>query len=263
MMLATVGQTTTAPGAGTTITISGTPNTKGAWIQLTAATPFDAHELFVKPGTSYLGTTATSLFDIGVGAAGAEQVIIPNVLWVQDQWCGFASGGGLKFPVSIPKGSRIAARAQGGAGAVSPTLTLTFINCGGDKPKSGKVFDIGTNLAASSATALALATAAKSAWVQLTAATAQRMDGFFLCLGNNGASVTTSQWARLDIGVGAAGAEQVVLADYVAGVDSNSELFLPVYSPLFPIKIPKGQRIAARGQGSVADNIYVQLLGIG
>ncbi len=261
MQIATVGQTTIAPSGGTQVTISTTANTKGAWIQIVAATPFDAHELIVNPLPTYVGTTATSLMDIAVGAAGSEQIIIPNLLCPQDQWCGYAPGL-VKIPVAIPAGSRISARAQGGQG-ISPGVVLSLVNCGGNRPKTGKAIDIGTVLASSSATALALATAAKSSWVQLAAATTQDLDGFFLNLGNNGTSVTASQWAHIDIGVGAAGSEQVVLPDYTVGVDANSEIFLPIYSMFIPVKIPAGQRIAVRGQGQSTGPVYVQLLGVG
>src|SRR3569832_625051 len=98
------GQTVASPTAGL--------NSKGAWFQVTASLPFDACGVIVQwRGSS--GAPIFSLIDVGVGAAGAEQVIIPNIAGgnassTEDVW-----NQPIIFPVEIPAGTRVAVRAAG------------------------------------------------------------------------------------------------------------------------------------------------------
>lgn len=252
----TLGNTTANYG-GTTL--AGSTTAKGAWTQIAASTPVDAHEIIVDLMPSYVGGTDTAVVDIAVGASGAEQIIIPNMLYSQDQWNGFATGK-LRFPMQIPAGSRISGRCQI-KNAYVPQATVTLIN-NGAKNNAGQtiVTDYGTST--TYGTALTPTTGAKSAWVQLAATTSYDLSGFYLVLGNGGSSVTTTLWAAIDVGIGAAGSEQVVLPDYMAGVDSNAEIYLPVYSDFIGMNIPAGSRIAVRAQASAAKAVHVQLLGV-
>ena len=93
----------------------GTPaNTKAAWSQIVAATVRDHNALMIALGGQALGKAAADyLFDIGVGPAGAETVIIGNINAITSAaddspnppWRG-------PFYVSVPSGSRLAVRAQ-------------------------------------------------------------------------------------------------------------------------------------------------------
>src|SRR3569623_250142 len=64
------GQTLALPTCGL--------NSKGSWSQVTAALPCDVCGVVVQ----WRGNTAAPFFaliDVGIGAAGSEQVIIPNI----------------------------------------------------------------------------------------------------------------------------------------------------------------------------------------
>lgn len=250
-------------GGGTPLTATTAANTKSAWTQIVAGTGIDAHEIEFAPLTDGLGGTSCALMDIGVGAAGAEQVVVPNIAYSQDQWSGF-SAGRIRLPVAIPAGSRVAARLQSPSSGYQAELQFSAINNGMEgEQRRGKVIDIGTSLTTSAGTALTPSTTGKSAWVQLTASLPQHLYGIVLMVGNKGVSVTTAVFGHIDIGVGAAGAEQVVVPDYPVGVDSNAELYLPLYSPLIPFRVPAGQRIAVRARASAAKAMYISLLGVG
>jgi len=103
---------TSAPG--TTVTTGGTPHTKTAWTQVFSATNFEVTELDVLiVNTATSGAQSDALLDIGIGAAASEVVIVPNLLagWRQTLIAGVPSPG-LRIPVSIPAGTRVAIRAQ-------------------------------------------------------------------------------------------------------------------------------------------------------
>lgn len=97
---------------GITVTGSASANTKGSWAQLIASTTYDTYLIqLVVSETSASATQTDTLIDIGIGGAGSEQIILPNLLvgWKPDAGIGAMN---LLFPMYIPKGIRIAARAQ-------------------------------------------------------------------------------------------------------------------------------------------------------
>lgn len=120
--LDTVPSTSTTSSAGVTVTASATAHTKGAWSQLIANT--GARSLGIQIA---LDNTATSnantsmLLDIGIGGAGSETVLIPDLA------AGYVLNENVSnnfqsyfFPLFIPAGSRISARCQ--AQVVSDTV---------------------------------------------------------------------------------------------------------------------------------------------
>lgn len=103
----------TASTSGTTIDPGAVINTKGSYTQITAATTKSCKGLLVCIGNR--NNVAQSLYrwlvDIAIGAGGSEKVIVPN----------FQLASGISrsitpylffVPVTIPAGTRLAARAQ-------------------------------------------------------------------------------------------------------------------------------------------------------
>jgi predicted secreted protein len=101
---------------GTTVNNpAGAAHTKDTtWTQLIAASAFDAQLVVVNITSSSASNTNTStLIDIGIGAAAAETVIIPDLLGGYCAAVGSVPGPrSYIFPLYIPAGSRISARAQ-------------------------------------------------------------------------------------------------------------------------------------------------------
>lgn len=104
----------TASSNGAVVSPSGTANAKGAWTQLTAATGNPISALVVAYAIT-AGSMNSTLLDIGMGAGGSEQVIIPDLhsSIVPLTASGFWVFG--PFPASIPAGTRLAARIAGSA----------------------------------------------------------------------------------------------------------------------------------------------------
>lgn len=102
----------TATSRGVSATVVGSANTKGAWVELTSATTAPCRRLLTVLGlTTASAAAGIGFVDIGVGASGSEVVVVPNVFFdaTSNEIIRFAP---LVAPVSIPAGSRIAARYQ-------------------------------------------------------------------------------------------------------------------------------------------------------
>lgn len=119
--LTTYGAVTTT-SSGTIANAGGTANTKGAWTQLVSATTQEHSGLIIAAVRPVLSTVITAdwgqVADIGVGAAAAEQVLVPDLR----STCSKASQSAFKSAVQpgifmfpqcdIPAGVRLAVRQQ-------------------------------------------------------------------------------------------------------------------------------------------------------
>lgn len=85
-------------------------------------------------------------------------------------------------------------------------------------------------------------------WTQLVASTAESSAGLILYVGNSDVSAADSS-SLLDIAIGAASSERVLIANIgVGGSERSSAL-------LFPVAIPKGSRISAKLQSVTASKV--------
>lgn len=242
-----------ATSLGTTVAVNAAANTMGSWVQLVASLPNDINgfDLMVENLPGFHGF----LINIGIGAAAAEVVLIPQV-----SVCSVVSGSGhylIHIPVALPAGTRISAQAQSSSGG-SDTCAVSIlygdsalndlqtfgapINYGGDPTNStGTVVDPGTTANTKGFfTQIAAATTVDIAVLQLMVDSLKSlMAGAFL----------------LDIAIGAAGSEQVILPNIVVvngtgpfnttgGGTINQQL------PLKRINIPAGTRLSARVQST-------------
>ena len=98
-----------------TIVLAGTTiNTKGAYGTIVPSAPFDASVMLLRfvANVSNSGNATTYLVDLATGGVGTEQILMSNIPM---RGTGVAGGGGFPprhFFVSIPRGTRIAARGQ-------------------------------------------------------------------------------------------------------------------------------------------------------
>lgn len=102
----------TTTNRGTSLTVPGSVNTKSAWTQLTASTSATHSALMVS--VQYAGSTTVVasgvLLDIGIGGAGAETVLIPDLLvFGSTSELGYYRTP-MTYNVNIPSGSRLSAR---------------------------------------------------------------------------------------------------------------------------------------------------------
>lgn len=238
---------------------AGGANVKGAWVELTPASPIQADGLLVVISGG-LGV-GDSLSDIALGAAGAETIIAPNLFASQVRYVGgldIGSGSFYYLPIAIPAGTRIAARQQNRSN-VAIYMTVTLVRQSGLASQGlGTVSAYGAVTANSGGTSIDPGAVAntKGAWTELTAATAADIHALALALGGQHNAARTGAGWLLDVGIGAAGAEVVLLPDLSfssSNVFNNiGGLWPSLFGPI-PCYIPAGTRIAARAQCSTTD----------
>ena len=122
----------TSTTSGVTIDPGGTAHTKGAWAELIGSTARAIHTLVVMANNQNNGTHSfgTTLFDIAIGGAGSEQLVIPNIVRMTDGGPDTDSPQYLgTFPLTIPAGTRIAARSQ--CSSIDATDRLTYMTAYG------------------------------------------------------------------------------------------------------------------------------------
>ncbi len=246
-----VGQVS-GSSAGTLITVGGVANTKTSWVELVASTSkqADGFLLNCQPGDTAL---TDYLVDIAIGGSGSEVAILSNLL--------FTAGGGdtppgkAFFPIPIPPGTRISARAQSvDTAAVAVRVDLILLDGGDARLLTRRVattYGADTSDSGGTAVDAGASTHTKGAWAQLSASLTNGFESCVICLGNRNNAANTAQNMLLDLGVGGSGSETVVLPDMYVRATAGEEV-LPKWTWV-PLRVNKGQRLAARVQSSSND----------
>lgn len=243
---------------GTQINASGFPNADGAWASLgTLAAEAGAFIVKVSRLTSGGGpiTNFNGLIDIGVDPAGgtAYTTILPDL---------YAATGGPNrvpawtafFPIALPAGGTLAARWRASTTNKVARVAVYPISFGWSSPfRLQQTFAFGTVPASSSATQVDPGGTAntKGSWVQMTSSTAIPIRHLTLITHQENVATTDCDW-RVDVGVGAAGSETVVVPDLLRrGISLNDNL-MPAATGVY-LDIPQGTRLAVRAECSITD----------
>lgn len=238
-------------GTGTTVTASVTTNTKGAYTELITSTGYDADGIMVTLQQN--NTVAGALMDFAIGAAGSEQIVMANVLIGQTTRLSTY----VFIPISLPAGSRVAARCQSTnsgqafaiathlyrAGLWGPPPGGTIVTLGADTSDSGgQVIDPGATINT------------YGSWAQLSASTSQDIAAVYLMLANRQNSAPTDQSVNfhLQLGIGAA-ASEVLIWGAIRFSSSSAGSYGPLPSVWFPVSIPAGSRLVARARAGIND----------
>jgi hypothetical protein len=224
-----------------TVTASATINTKGAWTQLEAATAQDHGMLVIQPDDVQVSATNTStLLDIGVGAAGAELVILPNV-----NMGGWGHGTLFSAPLFIPEGSRVAVRIASVIASKAFSMRVNFIPCPTMADAAQFCETWGASTATSQGTTLTTPSVAgtKTAWQQISAGITRDTSWIAWSLANAGTNISANK-GGFDIGYGGAGAEQPLVQD-ARWEQLGTEQFRPCHF-VVPCNLPAGTRLAVR-----------------
>lgn len=241
-----------------TATASATPHTKGAWIELVASTAEDCHRVMVTIGATFSGGVASPvLLDIGVGAAGAETVVLADYAIGYNQY-----GLGTDVPCYIPSGSRVAARIQ--SAIISKTVTVGFgfaknaTTLSVNPSASWQAFGIVS--ASSRGTTVIPGANVKGSWTQITADSGTAKKWLYLAIqGNNNSGMQTANYL-LDIGVGAAGSETAIVNNFRFSTSTSEVVSYTSLVRGFFLDIPANSRLSVRAQvntGSVTSAFYI------
>ncbi|MEV0608137.1 hypothetical protein AB0I61_17400 [Polymorphospora rubra] len=246
-----------------TVTADAIPHTPGAWVELVAATAMDYSGLTLRlaGAVAVNGTDTSILATLGLGAPGAEQPWISGI-------CLGHSGETrpIPIPVRVPAGVRISARIQAVVASDTADLALTLHHGGGWHHQGGwTVTTYGANLMTSGGVPLAPPGGAHTpgAWTEIVAATSGPMWCMVpLIAGPPGdTSWAANHLGLIDIGVGAVGAEQVLVPN-IGYQAFNNEALLHHPQPV-GVHVPAGSRLVARNQaGQTLEAPSVIILGV-
>ncbi len=244
-----------AYGASTTWGVgvnTGGPHTKGAWTEIVAATGIRV-DLLMMTVTKGGDGDQDMLFDIGIGGAGSEVVIVPNLLicFNANQFMADI----YYIPITLPAGSRIAMRGQSLTANKTPEFILHGFNYGfANRPAFHQAVSFGADTSDSGGTQVDPGGTAntKGAWAELTASLTIDAKSLLVMIGNRGNTIRNDENYLLDIGVGGAGSEVVVVPDlHFIGPGTGDQLHPRAH--LVPCNIPAGSRVAARGRCTSTD----------
>lgn len=235
-------------------TSSASTNTKGSWVECFASTPFPALGIDVSIAATLNGNS-DRLVDIGIGAASSELVIIgdlpaPNIA----DRCMYHAF----FPLMIPEGSRLSHRSAATVASQGTLVGMTLVAGGfiGQHASAQVCTTLGAVAADSGGTGIDPGGTAgtKGSWVQVPASTVTDKPFRWLGigLGNQANAARASGSFLMDVAIGAAGSEQIILENLHINSQTNGEM-LPWFIGPFPVYIPEGSQLSARASSSLID----------
>lgn len=259
------GQRITELDSGVTpfnnIAAAGSANTKGTFQELIASTVHEADAILV---TLRANTAADCLVDIALGANPDEYPIIAN-LPAHMEANSFIIGGGFRFPLFIPVGSRITARAQSGTGSATVAVQVHLIKGGALKGRSySRCVTYGANTADSGGTSIDPGGTinTKGSWISI-ATTIAPINFLQVCFGNqNNGTRTNGDWF-VDIGIGT---DQLIIPNLLMTTNAVHDTLTPMGYGI-DVDIPIGTPLIARASCTIndaTDRLFdLILLGVG
>lgn len=225
-----------------TLAQGGSSGVKGSWNQLIASVPYECCGFYL---SIYFRDSVDYLFDLGVGASGAEAVLVGNILGCARTTD--ANAHGIYFPVQLRAGVRMAARTQGSSSSANAYYGLTLFRGGPDLVAAQKVVQYGT-IATSRGVSVVGSSSANTfgSWTQIVATTAEEVVGLLVNI-SQGGGTKSNTFQRWQVGVGASGSERVILewgSAILGGIGVTMDRGTGM--GILPVRIKAGQRIAVR-----------------
>jgi len=256
---------TGALNIGSTVTTSGTASVFGTVVELIASTNFDAYWIEIMACDYALAATACEgMLDILIGTS-TEESLIPDLLMGHCKGpneAAIPSGLGKmwSFPLYIPAGSRISARACGVRLSTAMRVAVFIFGGHGTPPfrVGTKVISYGTATRPRGKT-VAVTTPGEGAWTEITASTTEDHFAVVPSLQSATDTTVTQKVIALDIGVGAA-TEEEMAGQYHYGFGTGEGI--TGHWPQMPCfdDIPSGSRLVARLSGSAAGDTATDVM---
>lgn len=245
-----------ASAYGTALT-PGTAPTFGSWTQLMsgATVAQDVYGILINFNSfATSATTRNVLVDIGIDNAGGTnyRTVIPYLLAGHAAPYNIGSGGQwYYFPLFIPKGSSIAARAMGNVVTAGRCMITVFGQP--KRPESvrvgSKVFSFGENTASAIGTAVTLGTTGDGAWTQVGSPTPMPLWWWqtgYTCVD----TTMTAAMIHLDCGAGDATNKKILIQDSPLVTTSAEQISNLPKTVGCVANVAAGQNVYVRGQSS-------------
>lgn len=235
-------------------TADASANTDGSWVETFSSTPFDAFGMLVSLCAET--TNADRLVDIGIGAGGSEIVLVedlPACRTTSMTWCDHAY-----LPIKIKEGSRLAHRSRATTGSATTLVGMTLLGGGfvGRHGGHSLCTTFGANGADSGGTQIDPGGTAgtKGSWVQIPSSTTttQMTRAIMVGVGNVANTSRASNNWLVDIGIGGAGSEQVILSNLHCHAEVSGIVTPRFFGPI-PVSVAIGSQFSARCVCSITD----------
>lgn len=224
-----------------TLTASATPHAgTPTWTEIDPSLSAASSGLYINIQSAVSSSAADSsaLFEIATGASGAEAV------WATVP-VGYREAGSFRVPGHLNAGTRVAMRCRSAIASLAVVTTVSFLS------EKSTALGVPVTYGASTATShgVALTTPVslntKSAWTPITTSTTAVHNALFIGVQANGSTNMSSTGVLVDIGIGATGAETVLVSDlFYAG---NTQERYAERSPVnYGVDIPSGSQLSAR-----------------
>jgi hypothetical protein len=240
---------------------------KGSWVQLIASLTDDTFGLIICLNANQLsGNSRNTVVDIGIGPAASEVVLIADLIG-GNAVAYNVTGGGIwyYFPVAIPAGTRIAARAQS-----TVTATIACFIQAMQKPQNPSMFKACSHVETIGMTApqgtgpYSPGTGSEGAWQLLGAST---RDNWFWQIAAQVNSADTSHLANaihLDLAYGDATNKDILLESILMHTSTAEGAVNTVSVIGAGGFVPAGTNIYARAQNSGnTEPIFIAAYGAG
>ena len=231
----------------------GATDVKGAWVELKTSTPRDYAGILVEPQWGHVNRQ--HLIDVGIGAAGSEVVIVPDV-YTSALTTATKAMKCVFFPIAIKAGSRVAMRQATNSFAGATLLVglhgvaQSFLGFVG----GAKVIAMGAVVFNSKGTPVDPGAVAdtKGVWVELAASVGSDLATITMIWSTNVNTIPSNARFAYDLAIGASGSEQIIIPDGLVTSGGGGRNVFPA-SLTIPVTVKKGSRIAARLQSDITD----------
>lgn len=239
----------TASSTGTLLTTGAGTETLGTYVELISSTTINACGIEVTLFTPSL--VDTYLVSIAIGTAGSEQVLFKVGA---GQGRANSAGYSAYFPIRIPAGTRISAAAQDATGGGTNTIRVAVrLHSASDFNAGYQVVTYGGSTSDGTTVDPGGTINTVGSWVQMTAATTAFHNGLLIYYNANVNTAMTAATWLLNVAIGAGGSEQTIISGIGIGAEVTYDGYTQIYSPLIPISIPIGTRIALQCQCTTND----------
>ena len=245
---------TPSPGAvGAVVTANATAHNKGAYVTLIASTAYEVWGVTLCMMTnSTAAAQVNNLYDLAIGAAASEVVIVPDILATHG--ANTTNSGQytqIFLPIRIASGTRISVRSQ--SNVVSKTSQVEIFVYGGRGippwPVFARAISIGTvSTAGTNTNGLAHTagnTGAESAWTNFGSTLSRDIAALVPMVGTNTLTVMNNLQYHLEMGVASTTFMEWTFA-------TNSAEFVNDVYPQLPLykRIPSGTQMMLRAECS-------------
>lgn len=243
-----------AGSTGTTITASGSTNTKGSYADLGAVTSFAWECLTVYMASN--SAAADYLVDIAIDdGAGNRFVIVPDLHYPARKEVN-EHNFQMRIPVHVPAGAQLSARCQASSASAACEIIVVghSSNVGGFPGYSRAVALFATpgNSRGVSIDPGASGYPTWGSWVEMIASCPVDVEAIFGVIGHNGdVSRAAGAYCYNDIGIGAGGSEFSIFYAYMFIMSTAWDGPTDVFFQPKACQIAAGTRIAARGRNTV------------